>query len=185
MVAAHRQTAQALHTDAGWPLLEALGDWAEGRLPLAGLTQAILECQNREHIAGVEYLYTVGETRQADDSYDARERLVALCRRAGGPFEPTLPPSRPPGQLAGLLREIVGNPFRPVVIEPHWLAANDGAVRHLAEGIASTRDCSTMPVLADALVDAGCRDEAILTHLRSPGPHVRGCWALDLILGKQ
>jgi hypothetical protein len=46
-------------------------------------------------------------------------------------------------------------------------------------------DPQRLAVLADALEEAGCNDAEILTHLRSPGPHVRGCWALDLILGKQ
>ena len=46
------------------------------------------------------------------------------------------------------------------------------------------RDFVPMPILADALQDAGCEDAAILTHLRGDAPHVRGCWALDLILGK-
>jgi hypothetical protein len=48
-----------------------------------------------------------------------------------------------------------------------------------------TLDPARLAVLSDALEEAGCADEAILSHLRSPGPHVRGCWALDLVLGKQ
>jgi hypothetical protein len=47
-----------------------------------------------------------------------------------------------------------------------------------------SRDFSAMPILADALQDAGCTDEAILTHCRGPGPHVRGCWCVDLVLNK-
>jgi hypothetical protein len=184
LVAAHCLDAQAMLSDAGWSILEALGDWAEGKLPLAGLTQAVRELRRRESNAAEDYLLSVGETRQADDSWDAAERLVALCRRAGGPFEPTFPTSRRTGQTAGLLREIVGNPFRPVAVDPLWLAANDGAVLHLANEMASSRDYSSMPVLADALEDAGCDEAAILAHLRSPGPHVRGCWPLDLVLGK-
>jgi hypothetical protein len=42
-----------------------------------------------------------------------------------------------------------------------------------------------MPILADALEEAGCTDQLILDHLRSPGPHVRGCWPVDLILAKE
>ncbi len=59
-----------------------------------------------------------------------------------------------------------------------------GTVRGLAAAIYTGRDFAALPVLADALEEAGCTDEAILDHLRGPGPHVRGCWCLDLVLGK-
>ena len=55
----------------------------------------------------------------------------------------------------------------------------------MARCFAEGRDLGLMPVLADALEEAGCSDDELLGHLRGPGPHVRGCWALDLILGKQ
>jgi hypothetical protein len=48
-----------------------------------------------------------------------------------------------------------------------------------------SRDFSAMPILADALQDAGCEDESILAHCRGPGPHVRGCWVVDLVLGRE
>jgi hypothetical protein len=54
----------------------------------------------------------------------------------------------------------------------------------LAEAIYAERTFDRLPILADALEDAGCFEERVLSHLRSPGPHVRGCWALDLVLGK-
>ena len=57
------------------------------------------------------------------------------------------------------------------------------AVRELADALYEARDFSHMPVLADALQDAGCEDAAILGHCRGPGPHVRGCWVVDLIRG--
>jgi hypothetical protein len=86
---------------------------------------------------------------------------------------------------ADLVREIFGNPFRPAVIEPAWLAWGDGIAGQLAQGIYEDRAFDRLPILADALIDAGCRDDALLDHLRSSGPHVRGCWALDLVLGKE
>jgi hypothetical protein len=55
----------------------------------------------------------------------------------------------------------------------------------LAQGIYDERAFERLPILADALEDAGCTDAAILVHCRGPGPHVRGCWVVDLILGKQ
>jgi hypothetical protein len=83
----------------------------------------------------------------------------------------------------GLLRDIVGPPVRPV-IQGAWLRSNGGMVGGLAEAIYEERAFERLPILADALEDAGCSDEALLGHLRGPGPHVRGCWALDLVLAK-
>jgi hypothetical protein len=84
---------------------------------------------------------------------------------------------------AVLYRDIYGNPFRPVAVNPDWLAWNDGTVPKLAHAIYDERAFNSLPVLADALEDAGCTDADLLNHLRDPGPHVRGCWALDRILG--
>ena len=68
---------------------------------------------------------------------------------------------------------------------PSWLAWEGGMGVNFARGIYDEEAFDRMPILADALEEAGCTDEAILNHLRSPGPHVRGCWALDLVLGKE
>jgi hypothetical protein len=84
-------------------------------------------------------------------------------------------------QQALLLRDIIGNPFRPVTTDPSWLTS---AVVSLARGIYTDRAFDRLPILADALQDAGCEDAEVLAHCRGPGPHVRGCWALDLVLGK-
>jgi hypothetical protein len=81
-----------------------------------------------------------------------------------------------------LLRDIFGNPFRPVTFCPEW--RTDTAVS-LARQMYESRDFSAMPILADALQDAGCEDADILGHCRGPGPHVRGCWVVDLVLGKE
>jgi hypothetical protein len=86
--------------------------------------------------------------------------------------------------LIGLLRDITGNPFRQPTISPAWLTWSEGLVTKLAEGIYLARAFDQLPILADALEDAGCNDEAILAHLRSGGPHVRGCWAVDVLLGR-
>ena len=80
------------------------------------------------------------------------------------------------------IRDIFGNPFRPVAFGPSWRTST---VVALAEQMYDSRDFSPMPILADALQDAGCDNEAILAHCRGDGPHVRGCWVVDLILGKQ
>ncbi|MFO0798218.1 MAG: hypothetical protein U0804_12140 [Gemmataceae bacterium] len=79
------------------------------------------------------------------------------------------------------LRCIFGNPYEPVTFEPSWRTE---AVVGLARGMYESRDFGPMPVLADALEDAGCASADILAHCRGPGPHVRGCWVVDLVLGK-
>jgi hypothetical protein len=91
----------------------------------------------------------------------------------------------------GLLRCIFGNPFRPVAIEPTWLTWHAGAVVKLAQAVYEERqlpsghlDVARLAVLGDMLEESGCSNAEILAHLRSTGPHVRGCWALDLLLGK-
>jgi hypothetical protein len=81
-----------------------------------------------------------------------------------------------------LLRDIF-NPFRPVRVGPAWLRWNDGTVRKLAQALYDERSYDRWPILADALEDAGCDQADLLGHLRGPGPHVRGCWAIDLLLG--
>jgi hypothetical protein len=81
-----------------------------------------------------------------------------------------------------LIREVVGNPFRRRAIDPGWLTPD---VLALCEGLYERFAFERLPVLADALEDAGCTDVDLLGHLRLGGPHVRGCWALDLILGEQ
>jgi hypothetical protein len=88
-------------------------------------------------------------------------------------------------QQAALLRDIVGNPFRPAAVEAGWLAWNGGTIRKLAQAIYDQRAFDGLPVLADALEEAGCTDAEILGHLRGPGPHARGCRVLDAILGKE
>jgi len=80
-----------------------------------------------------------------------------------------------------LLRCIFGNPFRPVSIDPVWQATN---VLGLAESIYEERAFDRMPVLGDALEDARCDNTDILNHCRGPGPHVRGCWVVDLVAGR-
>ncbi len=88
-------------------------------------------------------------------------------------------------ELCALLREVFGNPFHPSGSIPRCvLTWNDGTVRRLAEAIYEERAFGRLPILADALLDAGCDNEELIAHCRSEGPHVRGCWAVDLILGK-
>jgi len=94
------------------------------------------------------------------------------------------PPSPPE-----ILRDLYANPFRPVSLDPAW---GTSTVVSLAQAAYETRilpagilDPDRLAILADALEDAGCDNEDILSHLRGQGPHVRGCWVVDLLLGKE
>lgn len=81
-----------------------------------------------------------------------------------------------------LLNDIFANPFRPATLGPAWLTP---AVNALVTSIYQNRAFERMPSLGDALAEAGCTNAEILTHCRKPGPHVRGCWLVGLLLGKE
>lgn len=99
------------------------------------------------------------------------------------------------GRLCDLFREVIGNPFvERVVVGPGW-ERSGGVVagwmtrvgetaRLIAAGVQAEQAFDRLPILADALEDDGCTDAELLAHLRGPGPHVRGCWAVDVVLGK-
>lgn len=83
-----------------------------------------------------------------------------------------------------LFRDIVGNPFRPVVLDPTWLTWNDGVAASLAHLIYHERRFDDLPILGDALEEAGCDIDPLLDHCHRGGPHVRGCWVVDLCVGR-
>jgi hypothetical protein len=86
---------------------------------------------------------------------------------------------------AVLLRDVLGNPFRPVAIIPSRKSSRGGLLVSMARKMYDSRDFGDMPVLADGLEEAGCQDQDILSHCRQPAEHVRGCWVADLLLGKE
>jgi hypothetical protein len=91
-----------------------------------------------------------------------------------------LSPLIPPAAQAMIFRCVFGNPFRPVRPGP-WITP---AAVSVARDIYDRRDFSALPVLADLLEEAGCPEQAVLDHCRQPGEHARGCWVVDLVLGK-
>jgi hypothetical protein len=87
---------------------------------------------------------------------------------------------------ASLFRDIAGNPFRPPQLLPPAVRAwNDGIVLRLARGIDEEGAFERLPILADALEEASCTDADLLGHCRSPEPHTKGCWAVDLLTGRE
>jgi hypothetical protein len=138
--------------------------------------------------------YVVGEAPADDPHYVALMlyRALASSTRAtsvvGHALQATAGLADGAAEQRGqtcLIREILGNPFRPSTISPSLLSCNDDAVRRIAGGIDKDGAFDRLPFLADALEDAGCTDDDLLTHCRRLGPHVQGCWAVDLILGKK
>ncbi|MDY3553381.1 hypothetical protein R5W24_002482 [Gemmata sp. JC717] len=87
----------------------------------------------------------------------------------------------PPGEI-GFLQDLFGNPFRPVEVAPAWRTAT---VVGLARAIYAERAFDLMPVLCDALQDAGCTNEDVLAHCRDRTDHARGCWLLDALIGTE
>jgi|SRR5579872_1640175 len=130
----------------------------------------------------------------AGDYGHEAEREFDACYYVGGgvflrPFRWPVPiPTAARAEIGfqvALLHDLFGNPFRPVAVHPIWLTWNDGTVQRIAQAIYDERAFDRMPILADALEDAGCLDPDILNHCRQPGVHVRGCWVIDALLGKE
>jgi hypothetical protein len=82
-----------------------------------------------------------------------------------------------------LLRDLFGNPFRPVAVDPSWLRWQGGLLPVMAQAIYDERRFDDLPILADALEEAGCGERALLAHCREGGEHARGCWVVDALLG--
>jgi hypothetical protein len=136
------------------------------------------------HIATVSLLYPSGDGGAHFGTQYARF-ASEFSSRSSLYSPPEAGPSTESARLqADLLRDVFGNPFRPPALDPAWLRRDQGTVVKVARAIYEGPAFERLPVLADALEDAGCGEEQFLGHLRSAGPHVRGCWAVDLLLGK-
>ncbi|WP_238602924.1 hypothetical protein [Fimbriiglobus ruber] len=125
----------------------------------------------------------------AEDDYDFLNGLLSELDASVGEAE--LVSSQSGNALRGRIttrHQLYGNilrdifPFRPITLSPSYLTPT---VLSLAQGIYEDRAFDRMPILADALQDSGCDNEDILNHCRGTGPHVRGCFVVDLILGKE
>jgi hypothetical protein len=120
----------------------------------------------------------------AADALDERDQMLRTVTRATGAIgsQQATVDQEEVAQSA-LLRDIFGNPFRPVAFSSEW--RTDTALS-LARQMYDGRDFGAMPILADALQEAGCDNEDILNHCRGTNAtHVRGCWVVDLVLGKE
>jgi hypothetical protein len=118
--------------------------------------------------------------------YYAEDAADYARRSLGGPGAGWLAEQAEEATQCRLLGDIVGPlPAWGLLIDPVWPAANDGAVAMLARVVYQGQTFDDLPILADALEDAGCAEQMILEHLRGRGPHVRGCWVVDRLLARE
>jgi hypothetical protein len=116
--------------------------------------------------------------------FDSNWKAHEVCSHAAFYAQRTADPRTERAFQAKLLCEVLGS-APALQVDPAVLTWNDATVPRIAAGIYAERAFGRMPILHDALLDAGCTDEALLTHCRNPEGHVLGCWALDHILGKE
>jgi hypothetical protein len=142
-----------------------------------------------EHVSAAAAAAVTGV--EAEDGWPFWEHLGDVLERAveaadSQPFG--LSRAAMEAALCDSIRDVLGNPFRPVTVARAWLTPNVTSIAQAAydERLPPSGDLdpARLAVLADALEEAGCADQFILAHCRGPGPHVRGCWVVDLVLGK-
>jgi hypothetical protein len=164
---------------AGRAAIELAERFADGRVSAAELKSS--------HRAVWKVWHTMREDSHSTALWTAAwvtdsRNAQAACQSASG-FEVVVGKTDASSVLlCALVRDIFSNPFRPVTFTPEW--RTDTAIA-LARQIYESREFAVMPILADALQDAGCDNADILSHCRGDGPHIRGCWVVDLVLGKE
>jgi hypothetical protein len=171
--------------DAIEATLDEEADWSErsaklqgtvlgGPLPVAGMANRAVERLYSR------FFHPLGPLLNWSRVRDTLSEIARLARQAVG--KRGMPGWEAEAAVqAVLLRDIFTHSDRPMLVLPAWLTPT---VLALAEGIYADRTFDRLPILADALQDAGCDDPDVLGHCRSEGPHVRGCWVVDLVLGK-
>ncbi len=165
----------------------------EGRRAIEVVERYVDGLASREEVDAARRAFTAGSgnPERAFPTYLAMTYLMSKSRH-----DPARWISRGAAQAAGdqaaelaaqadIIRCLFGSPPFRLAIRQEWLSFGDGTVTKMARGIYEERAFDRMPILADALLDAGCGDEILLGHLRGPGQHWRGCWVLDLLVGKQ
>jgi hypothetical protein len=181
--------------------VETAERFAEGEAKFAALQQARERAE--QHAAEVEgapqfeqFVWEAAVGCCADDALEAARTVCESMRRQAVREEAYGVPAHFEAQVvaeassaecaaqAELLREVLGNVFRPCVVNWAWTQWNGGAVLSMAREIDDEGRFGELPYLGDALEDAGCGDEQVLRHCRGSTNHVRGCWVLDALLGR-
>jgi hypothetical protein len=172
---------------------ERFADGTVSRHHLARMRSA-LKTRHKDRVSRWSLLYT-DHIRSVPAWHATREQIVRAAKEGSrccawsstrkfflGKFVGMEYPQEELAAQAGLLRDIFGNPSRLVTLITAWLTSS---LLARARAIYDDRAFNHLPVLANGLEKAGCTDPAILQYLRQPSPHVRGCWPLDLVLGKE
>ena len=171
-----RAELQAAHEGANAVVLALPNVWTYEETQFRDATGAAAECSSHlaETVGGaIGIASTAAHAIAKNAAVNAPERAFSRTRDATYAAERAV--------QAALVREIFGNPYCPVAFAPQW--RTDTALS-LARTMYEARDFSALPILADALQDAGCDSPELLTHCRSDQPHILGCWAVDLVLGR-
>jgi hypothetical protein len=170
--------------------VETAEQYADNQITQEELTKARAAAwsvnQSRREHATAAARATVRESAWAAARVAQQQMIQQIWKKVDGVWA-TAPEEKKAAQRrqSDLLRCIIGDPFCPVTVDPHWLVWNDATVAKLAHVIYDERAFHHLPILADALEEAGCGNADFLNHCRQPGEHVRGCWVIDLILGKE
>lgn len=177
-VACCRQRWELFETDLFRRAVDAAERLAEGRADreeLSAIYQAILEIptpNEQSHCIENMTLKLIGENGMTCASSAAMDLGIAT---GWDDFEAVVRAQAP------LLRCVAGNPFRPVAFDPAWRTP---AIAGLAEQVDADQDFEILPILGDALEEAGCDHIGMLSHCRDGGSHARGCWVIDRLLGR-
>jgi hypothetical protein len=150
---------------------------AESSAAVAALNATRTDANVASYVAAnaASAAYHEGAIDAEDDHLTA-----ALARRRGAAASR----ARERAEQADILRELFGNPFKPVTVDRSWLRWNGGTVLTLAAEVYAEGGFDRLPLLADSLEDAGCSETSLLGHLRGPDAHARGCWSVDLLLAR-
>lgn len=151
-------------------------------LPVHVLAEMDLARMTRVQVERHGWEATDGATRPARAVPNKTVKAVLLSATIGGGHENlfrTGPETL--AFLAAVLHDVLGNPFRPAILDP---ASRTTTVIGMAQAIYQERSFDRLPILADALEEAGCTNGDLLGHCRGGGHHVRGCWALDAVLDR-
>jgi hypothetical protein len=176
VLAAARLTAST-RADRSIELLDAYHEneeeWDGDLGPRRGCSHWTIAAGGQAEMARVYAEYSQGHSEDSEFDVDKAAHAAETKREQSET-----------GAHISLLHEIFGNPFRSLTVDPRLLAWNESTVQKIAQAVYDERAFERLPILADALEEAGCTNPDILNHCRQPSEHVRGCWVVDLILGK-